>query len=116
MNWYNGFSPKERSASARLARKLRELHQPPPPDECSVCGRSAPVPLGWHGEDYRDPLGEYAVCWRCHHAIHIRFKRPQYWCAYIEKVPPDCWVNLLSVDPDTLTRPFDETYPAGLPK
>jgi hypothetical protein len=47
--------------------------------------------LGWHSEDYRSPFGAYPVCWRCHHAIHIRFRRPAYWQTHVSRLDPAGW-------------------------
>ncbi|MGN6270269.1 MAG: hypothetical protein ACTHM0_10305 [Sphingomonas sp.] len=88
----------------------------PPAYVCSVCGVTAGKPLGRHSEDYRRPLDAYPVCTRCHYAIHIRFRRPDYWRRYIARLDPEGWFNRLSVDPHCVTRPFDDTYPRGLRK
>ncbi len=111
---YNGFSPAQRRAGHIALNKALAAGIVPSPSDCSVCGAQPEKPLGWHSEDYRTPFGAYAVCWRCHHAIHIRFRRPAYWKNHVSKLDPDGWFQALSLDPETLTRPFDETYPNGL--
>lgn len=110
MRPYNGFTPRERRAWNHLER--------PTPDRCSICGRGPPEkPVAWHGEDYRRPDSIYAVCRACHNAIHIRFRRPDHWQRLVRRHEhPGAWFTLLSIDPASLTRPFDETYPEGLPE
>lgn len=106
-NFYNGFSPRER-------RAWRAPDQPLP-SRCSMCGCGPERSKGWHSEDYRTHDSIYGVCRRCHHAIHIRFVRPDHWRRYIADLPPEAWCHGLSLDPVALTRPFDDTYPQGLP-
>ena len=68
MNFYNGFSPAERGTWSGLVRPL--------PRHCSMCGCGPPdKPVAWHAEDYRRADSVYAVCRRCHYALHIRFRR-----------------------------------------
>lgn len=107
MNFYNGFSPRERRAWNGVGR--------PVPQRCSVCGCGPERRLAYHAEDYRTPDSVYAICARCHHAIHIRFRRPDHWRRTTAALDPAGWFQSLSVDPEALHRPFDETYPEGLP-
>lgn len=106
-NYYNGFSPKERGAWKAPLRHLSTC--------CSVCGRGPGCSLVWHAEDYRTHDSSFTVCKRCHYAIHIRFRRPDYWRGYISRLDPAGWFQNLSVDPQSLLRPFDQTYPRKLP-
>ena len=64
MNFYNGFSPRERRAWNGVERR--------PAQRCSVCGCGPERRLAYHGEDYRTPDSVYPICARCHRAIHIR--------------------------------------------
>ena len=109
MNFYNGFSPRERRAWNGRALPI--------PLQCSICGCGPEErPLAYHGEDYRSMDSVYAICRRCHYAIHIRFRRPDHWRKVVRcHEYPGAWFTLLSTDPASLWRPFDETYPQGLP-
>lgn len=71
MNFYNGFSPRERRAWNGLGRPI--------PRRCSMCGCGPERSLAYHAEDYRCPDSVYAICRRCHYAIHMRFLRPDHW-------------------------------------
>jgi hypothetical protein len=109
MNFYNGFSPRERRAWTGLVR--------PTPHRCAICACGPQErPLAYHGEDYRRADGVYPICRPCHHAIHMRFRRPDHWQRLVRRHEyPGAWFALLSIDPASLWRPFDETYPQGLP-
>lgn len=112
--FYNGFSPADRDGTLAIVRAAVADGRVPSPAQCSVCGERPTKPLGWHSEDYRTPLAARPICGRCHYAVHIRFRRPDYWQAYIAALAPGSWFHRLSVDPAALERPFDETYPHGL--
>jgi hypothetical protein len=70
-----------------------------------------------HDEDYSRPLAAYAVCRRCHRMLHQRFDEPEPWLAFVAEHGQGrgAWFEQLSMDPDSRSRPFGETYPAGLP-
>jgi hypothetical protein len=110
-NPYNGFSWYERVTFSRAHAKVATLAGAPAPTTCSVCGRGPPVPIEVHAENYRSPLSVFPICRRCHHAIHTRFRRPDYWLRYIGPLDPNGWFRRLTLDPASLTRRFDETYP-----
>ena len=113
---YNGFSWEERRSTDRAFRASRAVYGSPIPLKCSVCAIRPEGGVKFHSEVYTMPLNPYAVCRRCHYAIHIRFSRPLFWQKFIKGIDPDCWVQMLSLDPATLTRPFNVTYPQGLPQ
>ena len=87
MDYYNGYSPAERT------KKLKALHKAFPnrshpyyQGPCHMCGdprcRVAP-----HGEDYSEPYrwerpAVYALCSTCHSRLHKRFGSPFAWEAY----------------------------------
>ena len=87
MNYYNGYTPKERE------KKLREHHKQFPNrshpyygGSCQMCGdpHSSVAP---HSEDYSEPFlwyepAEYALCRVCHSRIHRRFRSPFAWEVY----------------------------------
>lgn len=119
---YNGFSWAERcavtpvqNAAIREGRLIR-------PTVCSICGDArSERPQGrdyrfLHTEDYRRPLDIYPLCKADHAALHARFDDPARWQRVIERHGrPGAWFMLLSNDPASQYRPFDETYPEGLP-
>lgn len=108
MNPYNGFSPRDRRAWNGLGRPI--------PRQCSLCGCGQEWPLAYHAEDYRRADSVYAICRRCHYAIHMHFLRPDHWQRMVRQHGyPGAWFTLLSTDPASLERPFDKTYPEGLP-
>lgn len=83
MDWYNGFSPQERSAMGRAAEPAW-ARQPP----CSMCGDPSPLKMQLHAEDYSvpycwQPPAAYPVCTRCHRRIHSRFDAPARWHSYL---------------------------------
>jgi hypothetical protein len=55
------------------------------PTVCDACGQDQ-GPIDAHSESYAEPfgdhIGKYAVCYRCHMAIHTRFNNPEAWTAY----------------------------------
>ncbi|WP_370716112.1 hypothetical protein [Sphingomonas sp. IW22] len=111
-NWYNGFSPADRTKGANLLRRALREGTVLPASICSMCGR-VPSGLGYHNEDYRKPLTAYPICRRCHYAIHIRFRRPYYWREFIAPLDRNGWFQNLTPDPASLYRPYDLTYPEG---
>jgi len=87
MNWYNGFSPKERGKKLNKSYKVypnrtHPYYQGP----CQICG-NPDCPVEPHTEDYAEPFlwenpAEYAVCKTCHGRLHKRFNQPFKWAAY----------------------------------
>jgi hypothetical protein len=87
MDYYNGYTPKERN------RKLRESYKVFPnrshpyyTGACHMCG-DPHSPVEPHSEDYSEPYhwdrpAEYALCKTCHDRLHKRFKSPHAWEAY----------------------------------
>lgn len=112
--FYNGFSPAERSGTLAIIRAAIADGSLATPSACSVCQQSSEKPLGWHSEDYRHPLDALPICRGCHVRVHARFQHPNSWRAFIRPLDASAWFQNLSVDPQSLTRPFDETYPGGL--
>jgi hypothetical protein len=57
----------------------------PRPIRCDACGQTE-GPIDAHSEDYSEPfgdhIGEHALCYRCHMAIHTREKNPEAWAIY----------------------------------
>lgn len=117
--WYNGFSMEERRVVNPLLRAARAVGTLKAPYQCSICGvvqsKVSPIRMEWHLEDYRDYLRPYAICHGCHWALHARFSQPHRWMRLVSKCHYDSWVHKLTMDPMSKCRPFDVTYPVGIP-
>jgi hypothetical protein len=90
MDWYNGFSPKEREASGKhLHRMVAAGKWSPSPSECVACGRTDGL-LQRHREDYTAPFSEkddtIHLCRRCHGWVHARLAKPEKWNSYRKEV------------------------------
>ena len=112
-NPYNGFFTPERRATAVAMKRAAARGDLPSANSCCMCREDRPR-YEWHSEDYRTPFKLYSLCRRCHYAVHIRFSKPAYWLALVRTLDPDGWFQALRLDPETLTRPFDLSYPLGL--
>jgi hypothetical protein len=117
--WYNGFSMEERRAVNPLLRAAQVACILDAPRTCSICGtvqsNVAPIRMEWHLEDYRDYLRPYPICHNCHWVLHARFSQPNRWIQLVSKCYGDSWVHKLTMDPRSKARPFNETYPFGIP-
>jgi hypothetical protein len=114
LGWYNGWGPSERLRAARMQREAVADGTLARPTHCSICGSGRNI--WFHDERYDRPLGGYAICRSCHMILHQRFTRPAPWLQLVERYRTDaCWFFALSMDPESLRRPFSETYPNGLP-
>nr|WP_087574664.1 hypothetical protein [Sphingomonas sp. CDS-1] len=121
LDWYNGWSPEQRLATLPMQRAALKAGTLLAPTCCSVCGfdpREQPGTSNrvWlHNEDYGDPLATYAICRRCHWALHERFDDPEPWLAIVARHGTgNQWFERLSMDPASKRRPYIETYPEGL--
>ena len=118
---YNGFDHSQRVATNPIQNAALRDGRLIRPDTCSVCGFSDPANIKGKGyifshlEDYRRPLDILPVCKSCHAALHARFRDPERWLRIAGQHQQGRWFTLLSMDPASQTRPFDETYPRGLP-
>lgn len=89
-NWYNGFSPQQRSAKSRARRNGEAPYTNWKGQACSMCGDASPeAKVKGHSESYAKPYGWYepdlyTVCQSCHKRLHNRFKNPARWRAYLE--------------------------------
>jgi hypothetical protein len=119
MDWYNGWSPKARCAVMPAQREAIANGSIPSPTTCSICGLT-PKPearskIGLHDENYAEPLSAYHVCRSCHMTLHKRFNQPEPWLALVARHGSgDRWFEKLTMDPASLRRPFEQTYPNGL--
>ena len=122
IGFYNGWSGNERLAALAILKAALASGELAHPTICSVClvpgnpDRRAPDAVWFHDEDYANPLGAYAVCKPCHRLIHMRFWRAAEWIAHVARhARGSAWFEQLTMDPDSRTRPFVQTYPEGLP-
>ena len=87
-SWYNGYSPKERSAKgkdgkARRAEGALQAFAGP----CALCG-DPDVKVEPHSEDYSQPYrwdspAVHALCRHCHrNKLHKRFSDPIAWLVF----------------------------------
>jgi hypothetical protein len=118
---YNGFSPRERNKVIPIQSRAFETGKVARPTHCSICwtpetrttGRRSIIA---HLEDYREPLKLHPCCGSCHNALHIRFTKPERWLSKLAAHGrPGSWFTLITMDRESQTRPYDETYPGGLP-
>lgn len=122
IGFYNGWSGEERLAVLPILRAALAAGTLAPPTRCSICratGSSdwrASDAIVFHDEDYANPLGAYTVCKPCHRLIHLRFWRATEWTAHVAlHARGGAWFERLSMDPGSRFRPYEETYPDGLP-
>ncbi len=94
MEWivkpYNGFSPQARRAALAWLKREYAAGRRVPPTECDACGQREGV-IDAHSEDYSAPFGDhigrYALCYRCHMAVHCRFGTgARQWEAYSQLI------------------------------
>lgn len=111
MLWYNGFTPRERRLADRAIRVALADERMNYAATCSVCMTDLLAPHQWHLERYDIAHSAFPVCRRCHNAVHARFRHPSSWRALLSALPPDNWVQALTLDPASLSRPYCETYP-----
>jgi hypothetical protein len=85
MNYYNGFSPRQRLDALRWFNAERAAGRRENPSSCDACGQTEGHISG-HSEDYSFPygdhIGRFGVCYRCHMMIHCRFKNAEAWETY----------------------------------
>lgn len=85
---YNGFTPEERTKGGNWYRKNRKAGVIPAPAVCCCCGQT--VGVNGHSEDYSEPFGDHIgcfhLCYRCHMAIHCRFKNYEAFKTYRELI------------------------------
>jgi hypothetical protein len=121
--WYNGFSMYERRKVIPIRRELVRRGLAKDPDTCSICGLHDPGGPGRrstihaHHEDYREALMIHPVCGSCHYLLHTRFRHPDRWRRRVNEYHQDgAWFSELTMDVTAMFRPFQETYPEGLPR
>jgi len=123
IGWYNGWSPEERTAVTPIQKQALKDGTLAKPTHCSICKCEgnrrdwrAQDAVWLHSEDYGNPLDVYHLCRRCHRTLHERFEKPDPWLELIAENGQRgaAWFELLTMDPDSRTRPIGKTYPDGL--
>lgn len=119
---YNGWSWDERCAVTPIQNRLFRSGQLVRPTVCTICGFSDPARINGSGyifahlERYDRPADLFPACKRCHAALHARFREPERWRTLLHRSAlPGSWAFALSLDPASQWRPFELTYPCGLP-
>jgi hypothetical protein len=85
VNWYNGFSPKERNAASAIFTAAWRAGRVTLEHRCTMCGLRGTIKgttgghLMTHYEDYRRPLEPIVLCVECHLRLHSRFRCPNRW-------------------------------------
>lgn len=90
MKPYNGFSPRMRRAALAWLKRECAAGRRTPPTVCDACGQHEGL-IDAHSEDYSAPFGDhigrYALCYRCHMAVHCRFGRgARQWEIYCDLI------------------------------
>ena len=89
MNSYNGFGSQIRNKSFAWLKAEIAAGRVAPPSRCQACGETRGH-LDYHSESYARPFGPhiyaYQLCFRCHMALHGRFRFPARWLRYIEQL------------------------------
>lgn len=119
---YNGTDWPSRCAVTPVQNALMRSGRLIRPTMCSIClddRHERPQGRDYrflHLEDYSNPLAIYPCCKFCHAALHARFRDPERWTRLVRKHGRvGEWFTLLSLDAASQWRPFQETYPVGLP-
>lgn len=111
MDWYNGFSPAQRTAMGRAA--VPSFAREPP---CAMCGDPGPPKMQTHAEDYSMPSSwlppaVYPLCVRCHSRLHSRFGAPLRWQSFLAFLRRGWYGReVSSVELNRLTQ-LGEAYP-----
>lgn len=97
MDWYNGYSDKQRNAIFKGLKRRRDND----PESlayfygkgpCEICGDPVTPPRPqWHSEDYSPPYllappATFIICPTCHSRLHKRFADKNGWKVYLEHI------------------------------
>jgi len=84
MKSYNGFPASQRQRAFNWWKAKERRGEVSRPTVCEACGQTEGV--NGHSEDYSEPfgphIGEYALCYCCHMAVHNRHNDPMMWGGY----------------------------------
>lgn len=90
MNHYNGFSPAQRNKAQAWLNKQWSIGSFARPMSCCACTQDKGI-IDAHAEDYSEPFAQgktdqYHLCFRCHMAVHCRFRNPDAYVKYAQEV------------------------------
>ena len=89
MNSYNGFTPAQRMKAYKWLMNEYSLGNRVKPCKCDSCGLTEGI-IEPHSENYGEPygnhIGQYGFCYRCHMALHCRFRNPKAFQRYAQEV------------------------------
>lgn len=83
---YNGFDHYARMKAGAWQNRHYAAGTLARPTACCACGQTQGAIIH-HCEDYSEPFTvaktcKYPLCYRCHTAVHCRFKSPAMWLRY----------------------------------
>ena len=90
MKSYNGFPPEQRNKAQAWLNSQWKAGLLERPCQCHACGQTEGR-IDAHAEDYSEPFAagktdQYHLCYRCHMAVHCRFRNNQAWQIYKKHV------------------------------
>lgn len=90
MKPYNGFSETQRNKAQAWLNSQWAAGLLQKPFQCCSCGQTKGI-IDAHAEDYSEPFAagktdQYHLCFRCHMALHCRFKNPKAFQRYCQAV------------------------------
>lgn len=89
MNYYNGFSPAQRMKAYNWLKTQWAEGTRITRGSCDACGQDEGI-IEAHSEDYSEPygdhIGKYTLCFRCHMAVHCRFRSAGMFTRYCDSI------------------------------
>lgn len=90
MKAYNGFPPEQRNKAQAWLNSQWKAGLLARPTCCHACGQTEGR-IDAHAEDYSEPFAagktdQYHLCYRCHMAVHCRFRNNEAWQTYKDHV------------------------------
>lgn len=90
MKSYNGFPPEQRNKAQAWLNSQWKAGLLARPCRCHACGQTGGR-IDAHAEDYSEPFqagktDQYHLCYRCHMAVHCRFRNKEAWEIYKQQV------------------------------
>jgi hypothetical protein len=89
MSEYQGWTGKQRVRALNWLNREYKAGRRVRPTICDGCGQRVGV-IEAHSEDYSEPFGDHigglGLCYRCHMALHCRFKAPEAWVLYRQAI------------------------------
>lgn len=90
MKPYNGFSEAQRNKAQTWLNSQWAAGLLLKPSQCCSCGQTKGI-IDAHAEDYSEPFAagktdKYHLCFRCHMALHCRFRNLEAFKRYCQSV------------------------------